>query len=288
MRRILITGENSYIGTSLVKWMSDFKDEYQFDTISVKGNSWRSLDFSEFDAIIHLAAIVHVKEKNDDLYFKVNRDLAVEIANKAREYRVEQFIFLSTMSVFGMEKGKVSSKTNINPKTAYGKSKYEAENEILKLENEHFKVAILRPPMIYGPNSVGNYSKLSKLAKRLPIFPKINNKRSMLYINNLCCFIKLILDYQLHGTFHPQNRYLVNTSDLVKEIRLSNGKKVVMVHGMDMLIKWSSNLFSILNKIFGDLYYDKSTLGYPDTEYNGIRFDYQERNFAKSIEESEK
>lgn len=288
MKRVLITGENSYIGTSLVSWMSKFKSEYCIDTISVKDNSWMSKDFSKYDTIIHLAAIVHVKENNDELYFKVNRDLAIKIALKAKEDRVGQFIFFSTMSVFGMDGGVVNSSTRLNPRNPYGLSKYEAEVEISKLNTEDFKICILRPPMIYGPNSVGNYAKLSRISKRLFFFPEVNNKRSMLFINNLMCFIKLILDHQLEGTFHPQNLDLVNTSNLVKQIREANGKDIKLISGLNQLITKLSSKIKTLDKVFGTLYYDSSTVGYPGSVYQGVKMDYQEKSFAESIEESEK
>lgn len=288
MKKVLITGENSYIGTSLVKWMAMFETEYFFDTISVKDNSWESKDFSTYDAVIHLAAIVHVKEKNDELYFKVNRDLAIKVATKAREDNVGQFIFFSTMSVFGMDEGVITSGTILNPTTAYGISKYEAEKEIGKLRNNDFKISILRPPMVYGSHSIGNYAKLSGLANKVSVFPKLDNNRSMLFIDNLMCFIKLVLDHQLDGTFHPQNLDLVNTSNLVKQIRAANGKKLKLISGLNQLIIKFSNRIKILHKVFGTLYYDSSTVGYPGTIYQGVRMDYQEKNFVESIEESEK
>ena len=153
MKRILITGANSYVGTSFEKYMTQFGSDYQIETIDMRGEDWKKADFSGFDSIIHVAGIVHVKEKNDNLYYKVNRDLAFETAKKAKADRVKQFIFFSSMSIFGMDTGIITDKTKPNPKTPYGKSKLAAEGLLKELESESFRICILRPPMIYGPNS---------------------------------------------------------------------------------------------------------------------------------------
>ncbi|HFD1726326.1 TPA: NAD-dependent epimerase/dehydratase family protein [Enterococcus faecium] len=218
MKKILITGANSYIGTSFKKWMTQFQDEYQIDTLSVRGDAWREHDFSEYDTLIHLAAIVHKKNVSPEIYYHINRDLTIELAEKAKQEQVKQFIFFSTMAVYGLEEGIISSKTVPSPLTDYGKSKLEAEKSIIRLNTPKFKVLVIRPPMIYGPNAKGNYSKLSKLAQSISFFPKVENKRSMLYIDNLNAFIKLVIDSNLAGTFHPQNGELVNTSEMVAEI----------------------------------------------------------------------
>src|SRR5690606_7124221 len=116
--------------------------------------------------VIHVAGIAHVKEtkENADLYYKVNRDLAFEVAKKAKNEGVKQFIFLSSMSVYGIETGIIKINTPTNPKTNYGRSKLEAEELISSIESDSFKVAILRPPMIYGKGCKGNYIRLANLA----------------------------------------------------------------------------------------------------------------------------
>ena len=174
MKKILITGANSYIGTSLEKWLGKNPDKYYVDTVSTRDDAWKKKDFSEFDVVFHVAGIAHIKEtkENQDLYYKVNRDLAFEAAKKAKAGGVKQFVFLSSMSIYGQDVGPIGINTIPNPKTAYGKSKYEAETMVLELEDDSFKVAILRPPMVYGPNSKGNYQLLSKFAKKHLYFLK--------------------------------------------------------------------------------------------------------------------
>lgn len=287
MKHILITGANSYIGTSFEKYMEPFGEEYQIDTISLRDDLWKEADFSKYDSLIHLAAIVHVKEKNENLYYKINRDLAYETAKKAKEEGVKQFIFFSSMSVFGIDSGIILEKTVPNPKTPYGKSKLAAEELISELGSSDFKICILRPPMIYGPNTVGNYPRLAKLAKKSPIFPKVNNQRSMLYINNLSLFLKLMIDTQLSGTFHPQNEEYVNTSEMVQKIAEVNGKKLLVIPGFSGMIRLLSHQIDLFNKVFGTLIYSEEMVGYPKSQYQMSKLDYQDKKFEESIIETE-
>lgn len=287
MKRILMGGANSYIGTSFERFMSNFSDNYIIDTVDMRNNDWINLDFSIYDCIIQIAAIVHVKETNESLYFKVNRDLAVKVAEKAKDEGVQQFIYFSSMSVFGKNEGTISQNTVPNPNNAYGKSKLEAESILLELNSKAFNVAIIRPPMIYGKNSVGNYARLSKVAQKTLVFPNIVNKRSMLYIDNLSAFCKLLIDNVLSGVFHPQNEEFVNTSTLVRKISNAHGKSVKIISGTSWLISSLKKKSGILKKVFGTLIYDNSTIGYPGSVYQGVRLDYQYRNFDESIRETE-
>lgn len=166
------------------------------------------------------------KKRDKDLYFRVNRDLAYEVAKKAKKEGVSQFIFLSSMSVYGMETGVITRDTVPQPKSLYGKSKLEAEKLIEHLNDQTYKVAILRPPMVYGKGCKGNYPKLATLAKITPLFPDIDNKRSMIYVDNLSKFLKVIIDDNQSGLFFPQNNEYVKTSELVKLIAKYNNKKI--------------------------------------------------------------
>lgn len=257
MKRILITGKKSYVGTKFMEWVRQWPDEYQVDAISVRGDEWKQHDFSGYDSVLHVAGIAHVKEtkENRDLYYKINRDLAYEVATKSKEAGIPHFIFLSSMSIYGLETGVIDKDTVPKPKNSYGKSKYEAEQLIKGLENERFKVAIVRPPMIYGPNCPGNYARLSKLAKLTPIFPDVRNQRSMIFIDNLSLFILQIIEHLNAGVYHPQNARLVNVSDLVKTISTENNTKLKLI---PIVFNRINKLpFSAIKKLFGDLVYSK-------------------------------
>ncbi|API89845.1 NAD-dependent epimerase [Marinilactibacillus sp. 15R] len=262
MKKILITGKNSYIGTSLENWLMREPDKYKVDTVDMKDGSWKEKDFSLYDVVFHVAGIAHIKETtgNQDLYYKVNRDLAYETAQKAKQDGVEQFIFLSSMSVYGIENGVIDKNTPLKPNSAYGKSKIEAEELINKLQDNSFTVSTLRPPMIYGKGCRGNYPRLVGLALRTPIFPNLDNKRSMIYIDNLSEFVKQLIDNRSGGLFFPQNAEYVNTSEMVRLIAEVHGKRVVMTKLFNPLLRLLN--VSMVNKVTGDLVYDMSMSNY--------------------------
>lgn len=258
MKRILITGKNSYIGKSLENRLMREPDKYKVDTIDMKDGSWKEQDFSIYDVVFHVAGIAHIKETSDnqELYYKVNRDLAYEAAQKSKQDGVEQFIFLSSMSVYGIENGVIDKNTPLKPNSAYGKSKIEAEELINKLQDDSYTVATLRPPMVYGKECRGNYPRLVGLALKTPIFPKVDNKRSMIHIDNLSEFVKQLIDDRRGGLFFPQNAEYVNTSEMVRLIAEAHGRRVVMTKLFNPLLRLLN--VSTVNKVFGDLVYDMS------------------------------
>ena len=255
MKRILITGDNSYVGTSFEKYLKNWPNDYNIDTIDMIDGTWRNYDFSKYDVIFHVAGIAHIKEnkENKELYYKVNRDLVYEVAKKAKNFGVKQFVFLSSLSVYGIDTGIINKNTIPTPKSNYGKSKLQAEELIRKLEDEKFKVAVLRPPMIYGDGCKGNYVKLEKFALKSPIFFDIKNQRSMIHIDNLCKFIKDVTDNESNGVFLPQNEEYVCTSDMVRNIANKNGKKIYMIK----MFNPSVLNIKIFKKVFGNLVYEK-------------------------------
>ena len=267
MKKILITGANSYIGTSLEKWLEQWADDYAVDTVDMIDGTWKEKDFSEYDVVFHVAGIAHIKEtkKNTEIYYKINRDLAYEVAKKAKCDGISQFIFLSSMSVYGIETGVIRKDTIIAPKSNYGKSKLQAEELISSLEDIDFKISVLRPPMIYGKGCKGNYTRLERFALKAPIFPEIENKRSMIYIDNLCEFVKLLIDDCSSGLFFPQNEEYVCTSVMVKHIAEAHGKNICMTKLFNFLLRVLKT--GTVNKVFGDLVYEKRMSEYKETYY---------------------
>ncbi len=282
MKNILITGANSYIGTSFENYLKNFGDAYSVSTIDMIDGSWRAADFSKYDAVFHVAAIVHKKEtkENQPLYYSINRDLVVEVAEKAKKEGVKQFVFLSSMSVYGLNSGKISPETEPTPSTNYGKSKLQAEQKIQTMNSADFCVSVLRPPMIYGKGCKGNFPRLIGLAKKLPIFPNVRNERSMLYIDNLCEFLRQIIDRQLGGVLFPQNTDYVCTTDLVRTAMTALGKKQLYTRIFNPLISLAKPLVGAVNKMFGNLTYDQTMSAY-DFDYNVVPFT---TGIEKSIE----
>ena len=285
MKKILITGANSYIGTSVEKWLSKYPDEYLVDTIDMKTEEWKKKDFSTYDVVFHVAGIAHVSSdpNMEDLYYKVNRDLTIETAKKAKSEGVKQFIFMSSIIIYGdssKDLKVIDENTIPQPSNFYGNSKLQAEQGIIPMSDENFKVVVLRPPMIYGKGSKGNYPKLVKAAIKLPVFPDIDNQRSMLHIDNLCEFIKLIIDNEESGVFFPQNKEYVKTSEMVRLIAEAHGKKIKLVKIFNPILKAMEIKVDIVKKVFGNLVYEKSISNYKE--------DYQIRNLKASIYETEK
>ena len=289
MKKILITGANSYIGTSVEQYLQQWPQGYRVDTVDMIDGSWRNLNFSGYDTVLHVAGLVHQPQtKNDsaqaDRYDKINHLLAVETARKAKTDGVKQFVFLSSASVYGLNApvGKVvmiSKDTPLNPTDNYGISKKHAEEGLEKLRDDHFKVAIVRPPMIYGKGCKGNYTTLSTLAKKLPCFPYVDNKRSMLYIENLVEFVKLMVDNEEHGVFWPQNSEYTNTSQMVAMIAAVHGKRMIMVRGLSWALKIVSRMTALVDKAFGSFCCDQ--------EMSSYKQNYCIVNLADSIKETE-
>lgn len=285
MKKILITGTNSYIGRSLAKWLEDSPDRYSVEAISVRGEAWKEKDFSAYDVVFHAAGIAHVSRdpKMEEKYYKVNRDLTIKTAEKAKNEDVKQFIFMSSIIVYGdSTSGKrvIDRNTVPEPSNFYGNSKLQAEEGIKPLESDNFKVAILRPPMIYGKGSKGNYPKLAKAARMLPVFPDIDNQRSMLHIDNLCEFIRLTIENEESGLYFPQNSEYVKTSEMVRMIGDVHGKRVKLVRMFNPILRTMNGKVGIVDKVFGNLIYDKALSEYKE--------EYQIRDLRDSIMKTEK
>lgn len=278
MKRILITGAGSFIGTSLERHLKGFSGAYCVHTQDMLGDAWKTADFSGFDTVFHVAGIAHADSgKADpetiDRYYQVNTHLAVETARKAKTEGVGQFIFMSSAIVYGdsapIGKQKHITKDTLPaPGSFYGDSKLQAEKGITALQDEGFRVVILRPPMIYGEGCKGNYPVLSSLARKLPFFPKVENQRSMLYVENLTEFVRLMIENQEQGTFHPQNASYSNTSQMVRQIAAVHHKKMPLIGGCTWLLKLLSHVTPLVNKAFGSLTYDWSLSEYPQNYCN--------------------
>lgn len=275
MKKILITGAGSYIGTSFENYINtNFPDEYTVDTVDMIGGGWKEKDFSPYDTVFHVAGIAHsdngkIAPEKEKLYYSVNAELTSAAAEKAKSDGARQFIFMSSAIVYGNSApiGKtkiITADTPVSPANCYGDSKVQAEKRLKLLEDENFKVVILRSPMIYGKGSKGNYPLLAKLALKLPFFPRVQNERSMLYIENLCEFVRLMIENEESGTFFPQNSEYSNTSELVEMIAAAHGKKIKLIGGFTRLLKIMSCFTGLVNKAFGNLTYERSISDYKE------------------------
>lgn len=271
--KILITGKNSYIGNAFAEYA---RGAFEIEKCSLREPDWQNYSWAEFDVVLHVAGIAHsdvshVSIEEQNRYYEVNRDLTRQAAEKAKEDGVKQFIYLSSAIVYG-ESGSIgqpksiTKQTEPTPANFYGDSKLQGENAILPLQSDDFGIVIIRTPMVYGRNAKGNFPKLLKLARISPVFPKIQNQRSMIYIENLCEFIKIVAERNLNGTFLPQNREIISTSELVKFLAEESRKKVILVPGFQFVFKMLAHITGYINKIFGNLEYEQEAsdqeLGY--------------------------
>ncbi|GHV00316.1 UDP-glucose 4-epimerase [Clostridia bacterium] len=280
MKRILITGANSYVGGAVEKRLT--AAGHAVTVLDMIGDAWRAFDFSGYDCVFHVAGIAHDigKKKDAALYYKVNTELAIETAEKAYAANVPQFIFMSSMLVYnGVKKRHITADTRPKIKGCYGDSKRRADLALQAMNGDTFKVAILRPPMIFGAGCKGNFPRLVRLAVKAPFFPKMKNYRSMLHIDNLCEFIRLLVEEGSGGLFFPQNPDYFNTSALVAEIAALKGKRLRQSRLWNPAVWLAYPFLSAARKLFGNLTYDK----HMSAHFNGA---YQIAGNAESVKRS--
>lgn len=281
MKRVLITGAGSFVGTNIEKWLLRVPGEFKVDTVDTMNDAWKQVDYTKYDSVFHVAGIAHVDPKPEmaPLYYKVNRDLAIEVAKWAKEHGVKQFIYMSSGIVYHASKslkGSVKTLETVpQPNDFYGDSKLQAENGLHELECESFKICILRPPMIYGPGNKGNLPRLGWLATRLPVFPAWHNKRSMLYVGNLAEFVRQIILREMSGTFFPQNAELADTVEIVRHFAAEHGHRIWISRIFNPLVWLGSFFLPAIPKMFADSYYVP--------EMSKYDFDYQIVSFEESL-----
>ena len=229
MKKLLISGSNGFVGSYFIK---KYKDKYDIRTFSFLKDDINSLDYSDIDVVFHLSALVHqMSGASCEEYERVNVIQTLQLAKKAKENGVKQFIFMSTVAVYGIETGVMNEKSDYTPLTEYGKSKLRAEIELQKLDNKNFKVSIIRPPIVYGKNAPGNMKSLLKLINKVPLLPfgKIENKRSMVYIGNLCYLINEVITQEKAGIFLASDDEPLSITRLIELISKNLDKKIYLV-----------------------------------------------------------
>lgn len=283
MKRVLIAGKNSYLGESFYKWLGKMPNSYFVQIVDTKNNDWKNLDYSLFDVVINFAGIAHIKKIKPEmkpLFYSVNCDLAIEMCSLAKAFGVKQFIQLSSMNVYGEYCDCITDIDCVNPTNFYGDSKLKGDIGIHSLSSDTFKVASVRPPFVYGHGCTGNYNSVSKIAKKTIVFPNYSNKKSMIYIDNLCEFLRLLIEDCSNGFFIPQNKELVSTSQLVKEIAMVNNKKIWFTRLFNWLLKIGSKHNKLFRKAFGNDYCSLELS-------NCFNWEYDIVSFAESIKLTE-
>ncbi len=294
MKNVLITGADSYIGTSFEKYaLEHYADEIKTDTIDMMDDGWKKYNFGKYDIVYHVAGIAHadvgrITEEIKSEYYRVNRDLAIDVARKSKEEGVKHFVFMSSAIIYGDpasygKERRITKETEPCPASFYGDAKWQADKGVRELAGENFIVSVLRPPMMYGKGSRGNYAVLSRLSRNLPVFPDVKNERSMLYIDNFCEFLCQVIIRSEGGVFWPQNAEYTRTSEMVKTIADVNHHKIWVSKVWNPIIIIASmfpgKIGRLTNKAFGNITYDQSI--------SQCDFDYQKVTLEESIKRTE-
>lgn len=300
-KKVLITGAGSYIGESFRKYaLNKYGANFEIDTLDMQDAAWREKNFSGYDAVFHVAGIAHadvgkVSEGIKQKYYAVNTQLAVETAEKAKKSGVGQFIFMSSMIVygdsakFGAERV-ITADTQPKPANFYGDSKWQADMGVRALADERFRVAVMRPPMIYGPGCKGNYPTLARLGRKMPVFPKIRNCRSMLYIDNFCEFLCQIMLLGTGGIFVPQNGEYTATSDMVSMVASACNHRIWVTKLLNPFV-WLASVIpgkigGLAAKAFGSLAYAREMSIYPGIDYQQVTLEESVRRIEAPAEET--
>ena len=276
--KILIIGKNSYIGNHIDEWLS--KHGHQVTQLDVLTDEWKTFDYSPYDTIVHVAGIVHQPNCQDwGLYKRVNTDMPIQIATMAKKVGVKQYVFFSTMGVYGVGKRLkptvVDEKTLLAPVGMYGKSKLMAEEGLRELQDEAFKVAFVRPPSVYGKGCRGGYiTGFTSIARRLPVIPCAyeNVKQSFIYIDNLSELVRLVIEKNKAGVFCPQDDKSVSANELLRTITDGIGRKYrsswLLGFGVRLL-----HFIPLVNKAYGGVEYSKTLSDIEGMDYVVVPFE---------------
>lgn len=260
----------------MFRWLGKYPTQYETSIVSTLNYDWKKKDFSKYDTVVDFAGIAHINNITPDmegLFYSVNRDLTIEIGKYAKEHGVKHLIYFSSMNVYGDYCDNIKDRTSVNPTSFYGDSKLQGDLGLEKLEDENFKVAHLRPPFVYGKGCSGNYNSISKIAKKTPIFPDFKNKKSMIYIDNLCEFVRLVIDNETDGYLTPQNKELVSTADLVREIAINYGKKIWFTRLFNWIIPIGNKVTRLVRRAFANDCYVIELSDYFDWKYCVVSFE---------------
>lgn len=257
--KLLITGSSGFVGNYFI---NKYKNKYEIKTFSFLKDDINTLDCGDTDVVFHLSALVHqMGGASKEEYERVNVIQTLQLAKKAKESGVKHFLFMSTVKVYGEETDNKYTEDSIcHPEDEYGKSKLKAELELKKLEDVSFKVSIIRTPIVYGYGVKANIKSLVNLVNKIPILPfgKINNKRSMVYIGNLCHLVDEVIIQQKAGIFLASDDKPLSTSKLIELIAENLDKKIYLIKipFFETLLKVVKQSFH--KRLYGSLEVDNS------------------------------
>ena len=276
--RILVIGKNGYVSRCFQDYMSGFSDDV--NAVSVRDNDWEKTSFAGYDAVFNTIGLAHndARMGTDDEFMRLNVQLPSELAKKAKEEGVPIFIHMSSMIVYGNsnEIGKfepITEGTTPVPDNIYGKSKLLGEKELEKLKDEKFNVALIRSTRVYGEKDTDSIQQLTRFAKKMPVFPNIKNSISMIYSDNLCELVRLIVESKQGGIYYPQQEKYICTSELVKDISIAAGHKLFLTKVFNPILYLIRNKAGIVSKVFGNEGYDMNLSNHFDGKYRVVSYE---------------
>lgn len=256
-KRVLVTGKNGDLSKAIAKWLND--RGYIAENISLRGDEWKTNVFGQYDAVVHVAGIVPKEGVASEDFYRINAQLTKDFAEKAKKEGVRHFIYISSMAVYGKEqtmdsnRGMVSADTPCAPLSDYGKSKLQAEEYLKGLEDDRFIVARVRVPSIYGKGKIEyleQYRHLNEKFKRIPV-AFVENYKSIIYLDNLCEFIYLVLKNEGRGVFCPDDgKY--SAVDICQAISSSCKKSKFLGFLFKSFLRKSDRI----RDYYGAIYYD--------------------------------
>ena len=284
--RILVIGKNGYVSRCFQDYMSIFSDDV--NAVSVRGNDWKKTSFAGYDAVFNTIGLAHndARMGTDDEFMRLNVQLPLEIAKKAKEEGIPIFIHMSSLIVYGNPSGinefnPITRDTIPNPENIYGKSKYTGEQELNKLEDDNFKVALIRSPRVYGEKDTDSIQTLTKFAKKMPVFPNIKNSISMIYSDNLCELVRLIAESKQGGTYYPQQERYICTSELVKDISVAAGHKLFLTKVFNPILCLIGKKVGLVSKVFGNEGYGMELSNHFDGKYRVVSYEESIKRLSK-------
>lgn len=287
----MLVGIGGYIGGKFTEYINNHYSDWQIDAVDSMNRKWAEADFSGYDAVYNVSGLAHAnaRQGSEELYYQVNGQLPIDVATKAKEEGVPLFVQMSSQIVYGDmsrlgEEKMITAETVPSEPTVYGKSKMMAERGLMALVDDNFQVAIMRPPLIYSEFARDNFPRLVKFAKKMPIFPKLENRQSMVYVDNLCELIKLIIENNKGGIYYPQQECYIETSKIVADIARAVGNKMWQTRMFNPALRLLSKIpkLGFIHKAFGSITYDMKMSNHFDGKYRVVSYEESIRRIAKA------
>ncbi len=291
MKKVMLVGVGGYIGGKFTEYINKNYPDWKVDAVDSMNGIWKDADFHGYDAVYNVSGLAHAnaRQGSEEQYYAVNGQLPIDAAKKAKEEGVPLFVQMSSQIVYGDMSGlgeekMITAETVPSEPTIYGKSKMMAERGLQELVGDGFQVAIMRPPLIYSEYARDNFPRLVNFAKKMPIFPKLENKQSMVYVDNLCELIRLIIENKKGGIYYPQQECYIETSKIVKDIADAVGNNMWQTRIFNPFLRLLSKVpkLGFIHKAFGSIAYDMALSNHFDGKYRVVSYEESIQRIAKA------